>query len=143
MAKVYKLYTFFAYILPMTALYIWKYDNFSKQGGTFGFFGIIVLMLCVIAFKNFCLEFFKNYRILTVSIIILIIGIISEFLSSELLTIGIFSVIASGISLLFSCVADVYDEHAYKVVDGEKQKNGDPALSQKLAWKEAYGYVFV
>lgn len=143
MARVYKIYTFLAYIIPMVVLYGVKYKDFSNDGSIFGFWGIIVLMLCVIMFKNFCVDFFKKYRILSVSIIILIIGLFSDFLATQLVLIGVVSVAASIISLIVSVVADIYEEHAYKVIDGEKQRNTDPAITQKEAWKEAYFYNFV
>lgn len=143
MAKVYKIYTLLAYILPMSALYLWKYKEFSAEGSKFGFFGLIVLMLCVIMFKNFCVEFFKNYRILSVSIIIMIVGLFADYLASQLVLIGAWSVGASVLSLIISVVGDIYDEHAFKTVDGEKTRNPDPAISQKQAWKEAYFYNFV
>lgn len=142
MARVYKLYTFLAYIIPMIVLYIIKNKDFSSGGSIFGFWGILVLMLCVIAFKNFLVEFFKNYGLLTVSLVFLIIGIFSDFIASELVVIGMVSVAASIVSLIFSVVADIYDEHAFKTVDGEKQRNTAPAIPQKQAWREAYFYNF-
>lgn len=143
MGRVYKLYTLLCYILPMVALFIFNYDAYSKEEGAFGFWGIVVLMLCVIAFKNFCIDFFKKYRLLSVSLVVTVLGIFSEFLASQLIVIGVVSSGASIVSLVVSVVADVYDEHAFKLVDGEKVINKSPAISQKEAWKEAYGYNLV
>ena len=143
MAKVYKLYTFIAYLIPMAVLFFVRFGVYSRSEGAFGFWGIVVLMLCVVAFKNACLNFFKNYRLLSVSLVILIIGVFSEFLASELLIIGIVSSVGSIISLLFSVVSEVYEKHAYKTVDGEKVINKTQAIPQKQAWKEAYGYNIV
>ena len=91
MSRLYKLYTFLAYVLPMVVLFIVNHEAYAKEEGIFGFWGIIVLMLCVIAFKNFVTEFFKKYRVLTVSVILLIIGIFAEFLGSQLVLIGVVS----------------------------------------------------
>lgn len=143
MSRLYKLYTFLAYVLPMVVLFIVNHDAYGKEEGIFGFWGIIVLMLCVIAFKNFVTEFFKKYRVLTVSVMLLIIGIFAEFLGSQLILIGVVSTCAAIVSLVFSHVGDVYDEHCYKMVNGEKVINKAPAIPQKEAWNEAYGYTLV
>lgn len=143
MCRLYKFYTFLVYVIPMVVLFIIKKDDYIKDGSRFGFWGIVVLMLCVIMFKNFCVEFFKKQRIMTVSVIIFIIGIFSEYLSSQLILIGLVSVIASAVSMAFSLVADVYEQHAFKTDEaGEKIINKNIAISQKEAWREAYGYNF-
>lgn len=140
MCRIYKLYTFLVYVIPMTILFIAKYDAFSSRGGIFGFWGIIVLILCVLMFKEFLASFFKKQPIISISIVLLTIGLFAEFLASYLTLIGIISG-ASGIaSSMVSVVADVYNSHSYKMVDGEKVLNKSVAISQKEAWREAYGY---
>lgn len=143
MSRLYKFYTFLAYVLPMIILFIFNQDDYGTEEGVFGFWGIIIVMLCVIAFKNFVTDFFKKYRVLSVSILLLIIGLFSEFLGSQLVLIGVVSTCAAIVSLVFSHVGDAYDEHCYKTIDGEKVINKAPAISQKEAWKEAYGYTLV
>lgn len=140
MSRIYKIYTFLLYVLPMVILFVIKREDYTSDGSIFGFWGIIIVMLCVIMFKSFVVDFFKKYSILTVSIIVMIIGLFSRFLSTQLILIGVVSTIASILSLSVSVVADVYDKHAYKTVDGEKVVNKSPAISEKEAWKEAYGY---
>ncbi len=142
MCRIYKIYTFLVYVIPMALLFAFKYESFSSDGGMFGFWGIIVLMLCVIMFKDFCASFFKKQPIISVSIVLLVIGLFAEFLAEYLPLIGIVSGVAGVLSCIFSVVADVYNNHAYKVIDGEKIINKSIALPQKEAWREAYGYNF-
>lgn len=142
MCRLYKLYTFLIYVIPMTVLFIAKHDAFSSQGGVFGFWGIIVLILCVLMFKEFVATFFKKQPIISVSIVLLVIGLFAEFLASYLALIGIVSGVAGIASSIVSVVADVYNTHSYKMVDGEKVLNKGVAISQKEAWHEAYGYNF-
>ncbi len=142
MCRIYKLYTFLVYVIPMALLFAFKYESFSSDGGIFGFWGIIVLILCVIMFKEFCASFFKKQPIISVSIVLLVIGVFADFLATYLTLIGIVSGVGGVLSCIFSVVADVYNAHAYKMVDGEKVINKAVALSQKEAWKEAYGYNF-
>ena len=143
MARVYKLYTFLVYALPMIALYAWKHDEFATEGSAFGFWGIVVVFLLVIAFKNLIVDFFKKYSLLSISLGILFLGLFSEFLADNLLIIGVFSTVSSLFSLCVSVVADVYTEHAHIMENGEKKVNKAPAISQKEAWKEAYFFDFV
>jgi len=140
MAKVYKIYTFLIYIIPMIGLYVWKHEDFGTEGSIFGFWGIVVIFLMVIAFKQFCADFFKKFPQLSVSLIILFIGLFSEFLADNLVLIGSFSTVASILGLLFSTVADVYQSHAFLIdkATGEKRLNKNKAISQKEAWQEAY-----
>ena len=142
MCRLYKLYTFLIYVIPMTVLFITKHDAFSSQGGVFGFWGIIVLILCVLMFKEFVASFFKKQPIISVSIVLLVIGLFAEFLASYLALIGIVSGVSGVASSVVSVVADVYNTHSYKMVDGEKVLNKSVAISQKEAWHEAYGYNF-
>ena len=142
MCRLYKLYTFLIYVIPMTVLFISKHDAFSSQGGVFGFWGIIVLILCVLMFKEFVATFFKKQPIISVSIVLLVIGLFAEFLASYLALIGIVSGVAGIASSIVSVVADVYNNHSYKLVDGEKILNKGVAIPQKEAWREAYGYNF-
>ncbi|MBQ7349252.1 MAG: hypothetical protein IJW47_04585 [Clostridia bacterium] len=126
----------------MTILFITKRDAFSSQGGIFGFWGIIVLILCVLMFKEFVASFFKKQPIISVSIVLLIVGLFAEFLATYLALIGIVSGIAGIASSVVSVVADVYSRHSYKTVNDEKVINKGVAISQKEAWREAYGYNF-
>lgn len=142
MCRIYKLYTFLIYVIPMTILFIAKHDAFSSQGKIFGFWGIIVLILCVLMFKEFVASFFKKQPIISVSIVLLVIGLFAEFLASYLALIGIVSGVSGVASSVVSVVADVYNTHSYKMVDGEKVLNKSVAISQKEAWHEAYGYNF-
>lgn len=143
MSRVYKLYSFLIYVIPMVVLFIIKKDAFSSAGGVFGFWGIIVLILCIIMFKDFCASFFKKQPILSVSIVLLALGLFSEFLAEYLTLIGLVSGIAGLMSGLVSVVADTYENHSYRMVDGEKVINKKVAISQKEAWREAYGYTFI
>lgn len=143
MSRLYKLYSFLIYVIPMIVLFIIKKDAFSSDGGIFGFWGIIVLILCIIMFKDFCASFFKKQPILSVSIVLLVLGFFSEFLATYLTLIGVVSGVAGLLSSLVSVVADVYENHSYKIIDGEKIINKRAAIPQKEAWREAYGYTFI
>ena len=142
MCRLYKIYTFLIYVIPMTVLFIIKHDAFSSQGGIFGFWGIIVLILCVLMFKEFISSLFNKQPIISVSIVLLVVGLFAEFLASYLTLIGIVSGVSGIASSLVSVVADVYSAHSYKTIDGEKVLNKSVAISQKEAWREAYGYNF-
>ena len=118
-AWLYRFYAFLVYLIPMITLFIVNYQEYDKDGGAVGFWGIIV-----IAFAIF------------------VVALVMKNIAGQMLLISAVSAIAALLSSFVSVVSDVFVEHSFKMVDGEKVKNSAPAISDKQAWLEAYGYIF-
>jgi len=126
----------------MITLFIVNYQEYDKDGGAVGFWGIIVIAFVVLAFKGYILNLFKKQPITTVSIAIFVVALVMKNIAGQMLLISAVSAIAALLSSFVSVVSDVFVEHSFKMVDGEKVKNSAPAISDKQAWLEAYGYIF-
>ena len=126
----------------MITLFVVNYQEYDKDGGAVGFWGIIVIAFVVLAFKGYILNLFKKQPITTVSIAIFVVALVMKNIAGQMLLISAVSAIAALLSSFVSVVSDVFVEHSFKMVDGEKVKNSAPAISDKQAWLEAYGYIF-
>ena len=76
------------------------------------------------------------------SIAIFVVALVMKNIAGQMLLISAVSAIAALLSSFVSVISDVFVEHSFKMVDGEKVKNSAPAISDKQAWLEAYGYIF-
>lgn len=141
-AWLYRFYAFLVYLIPMITLFIVNYQEYDKDGGAVGFWGIIVIAFVVLAFKGYILNLFKKQPITTVSIAIFVVALVMKNIAGQMILISAVSAIAALLSSFVSVVSDVFVEHSFKMVDGEKVKNSAPAISDKQAWLEAYGYIF-
>ncbi len=137
-AMLYRLYSFFAYLVPMLVLFCINKERYITDGGAFGFFGYIALIFVVVSFKNSFLDLIKSKTLLTVSAILFLFSLLMKYLADEMLMITVFSFAGALLQLLFQRVADVYDAHAYITENGIKRKNRSAALTDAMAWREAY-----
>ena len=134
----YKWLSFLIYIIPLVVLFIIKRDDYITESGgkTVSFFGYMVVIFVIVAFKDKVLTFAKKNTILTVSVIIFTIAWVMKYLANELLLISAVSLIGSLISTIIEPVVVVYEAKL------EKERNGDNVnlLSHKNAWRLAYGF---
>lgn len=136
---IYRLFSWCAYVIPLAALFIINRDAYIAPESTVGFFGIVIIALAVIAFKDTVVNAFKRSPLMTLSIVLLVVGMMMESIAGELSLIATASLIGSCLHLIVDKVADVYHDRAYRIVDGVKTRNREPALPDREAWREAYG----
>lgn len=136
---MYRAYAFIVYALPLVILLIIN-NGYITKGYKLGIWGILALGLIVLMFKEQFLKLFKAQPLINTSLIILFIAIAFKYIGDELFYISACSLLGSILSLVFGKVANVYENYRYKIVDGIKKKNRDIAISDKEAWKEAYGF---
>lgn len=138
---LYRFYAFLAYSVPMIALLIINREEYIQdKGARMGLYGFVVLALVVIAFKNTILSAVKKNPLLTVSIILLIFSVLMKSISTSMITICAVSIIGSLLMMFVDVVGDVYRDRAYIIKDGIRMKNKQRAMTDREAWKEAYGF---
>ena len=142
MKRLYRVYAFIVYLVPMIILFILRSDKYLKKPTTaIGFFGFIVLAFVIFYFsKQLFNEGLKGKRFIVVSGLLTVFSVVTLYLAQELVYICVTSFIASVFSQLINEVADVYENYEYKIDPdtGIKHKNRDKAIPQKEAWREAY-----
>lgn len=138
--KLYRAYAFLVYALPMALLFILNHDAYAGKASAFGFWGYIILIFVIAAFKDKFLTFFKNGSLLTISAIFFVIALTMRYLSEEMILISLVSLIGSLLSTFIDVVGDVYEWHSKIIVDGIEQKNMKRAIPDAQAWKEAYSF---
>ena len=138
-AFLFKIYAFLIYLVPMAVLFAVNYNEYDKDGGAVGFWGIVVIA----AFKDYVIAFFKKQPLLTVSLAVFIVSIITAELADQLALISGIAVVASLLSSFVSVISDSFMNHAYIVQpNGEKSLNTNEAIPTRQAVMEAYGFVF-
>jgi len=111
-------------------------------GSGFGFWAYIIMFFCLIAFKNIFLKWVEKRATLVMSAVLLIFALIMMYLAEEMLLICTVSLVASVLSYFVDIVADVFYANAFIAVNGNTQnlqRNTARALSDKEAWRIAYG----
>lgn len=136
---IYRLFSWCAYVIPLAVLFIINRDAYIAPESAIGFFGIVIIALAVIAFKDTVINAFKKSPLMTLSIVLLVVGMMMESIAGQLSLIATASLVGSCLHLIVDKVADVYHDRAYRIVDGVKTRNREPALSDREAWREAYG----
>lgn len=136
---IYRLFSWCAYVIPLAVLFVVNRDAYIAPESTIGFFGIVIIALAVIAFKDTVVNAFKRSPLMTLSIVLLVVGMMMESIAGQLSLIATASLIGSCLHLVVDKVADVYHDRAYRIVDGVKTRNREPALPDREAWREAYG----
>lgn len=136
---IYRLFSWCAYVIPLAVLFIINRDAYIAPESTIGFFGIVIIALAVIAFKDTVINAFKRSPLMTLSIVLLVVGMMMESIAGQLSLIAAASLVGSCLHLIVDKVADVYHDRAYRIVDGVKTRNREPALPDCEAWREAYG----
>ena len=140
--KLYRLYAFIAYTIPMAVLFFVNYNAYKQEGGAVGFWGFVLLGFVFLAFKEQILTLFKKRMLMSLSGTLFIFAILMQFIADQIILITGVSFAAGLLSSFISVVGDVYAERSYRMVDGEKIKNTSPAIPDKQAWLEAYGWNF-
>lgn len=138
--KLYRAYAFLVYALPMALLFILNHEAYAGKASAIGFWGYIILIFVIAAFKDKFLTLFKNSSLLTISAIFFVIALTMRYLSDEMILIALVSLVGSVLSTFIDIVGDVYERHSKIIVDGVEQKNRKPAIPDKEAWKEAYSF---
>lgn len=136
---LYRLFSWCAYVIPLAVLFIVNRDAYIAPESAIGFFGIVIIALAIIAFKDTVINAFKRSPLMTLSIVLLVIGMMMESIAGQLSLIATASLIGSCLHLIVDKVADVYHDRAYRIVDGIKTRNREPAIPDLAAWREAYG----
>jgi len=136
---LYRFYAFLVYLIPMAVLFAVRIDHYLQVDGAVGMFGFLIIIFVVLFFGEKMFEGAKKDPVLSVSIVLFVFSIAMHFLASEMLWITSVSIVGAVLSKLVNAVAEVYANYEYKVIDGIKKKNRDPALPDKEAWDEAYG----
>ena len=136
---IYRLFSWCAYMIPLAVLFIINRDAYIAPESAIGFFGIVIIALAVIAFKDTVINAFKKSPLMTLSIVLLVVGMMMESIAGQLSLIATASLVGSCLHLIVDKVADVYHDRAYRIVDGVKTRNREPALPDREAWREAYG----
>ncbi len=141
--RLYKIYSFLAYCVPMLSLFLVNRDAYRSDGSMFGFFGVVILVLVVLSFKNAFLQFVKNKTLISVSLILLIFAYFMQYVGDNMILIATVSLLGSLLQSGFESVAAVYDRYAYKMMDGVRRMNRAEAIPDKQAWQEALGILTV
>ena len=141
--RLYKLYSFLAYCIPMLGLFLINREAYRSEGSMFGFFGVVILVLIVLSFKNAFLQFVKNKTLISVSLILLIFSYFMQYVGENMILISTVSLFGSLLQSGFESVSAVYDRYSYKTVDGVKRLNRSKAISEKQAWQESLGIIGV
>ena len=137
--RLYRFYAFLVYLTPMLVLFFVRIEKYTQTAGAISFFGFIVIAFVVLFFKKQLLTFAEKDVLLSLAIVLLIFSIAAIFIAKELAWIAGTSIVGAILSKVVNIVGDVYENYEYKIVDGIKKKNRDPALPDKEAWREAYG----
>lgn len=136
---LYRFYAFIVYSTPLAILLLIN-NGYLSNGSKIGVFGIIIISLIIVMFKEQMLTFFKSQPLFITSLVLLFISIVFKYIGDELFYISLCSIIGSVVSMVFGKVANVYENYKYITIDGIKKKNRQQSISDKQAWAEAYGF---
>ena len=140
MKKLYKLYAFVVYLIPMLILFFARIDNYVNPEQAIGFFGVVVIIFVSLYFSRQILnQGFQGKTPIIISAVLFVFSFITQYIANELMIITGVSFVAALLSEFINQVSYVYENYEYKIIDGVKRKNLDKALPQKDAWREAYG----
>lgn len=141
---LYRLYAFLAYAVPMLILFFVNREAYIKDpNARIGIFGFVIFALIIIAFKSTVLSAIKKCPLLTVSAFLLIFSMLMKSIAEQMILICTVSIIGSCLMLIVDVVADVYYNLSYITKDGIKTKNPAKAITDREAWREAYGFGFI
>lgn len=145
MYRLYKIYSCIAYATPMAILFGLNsstYISDTTGGKSIGFWGFVMLIFIVLAFKNKIQEFGTKNSILTVSILVFAVSLIMRLIADQLMLISLCSIGGAVLSSGFEPVADYYYSVSYKQISEDiRVKANLPTMPQKEAWRQAYGFV--
>lgn len=147
MCWVYTLYSALAYAVIMGALLIVKREEYFETPTTsvkIGVFGYLIISLILIVFAGKIAKLTKKIK---PALLFCIVGVVlCELVKQAMVELQIVmwvSLLASAVSSVFSDIAEVYKNNSEIEINGVKQPNKAPALSQKEAWARAFGINFI
>jgi hypothetical protein len=142
--RLYKVYSCLAYATPMAILFGINSDMYltdSTGGTSIGFWGFVIIIFTILAFKNRIMEFAKKNAVLSVSVTVFSISLLMQFIAGQLMLISAVSIAGGVLSSVVEPVADFYYAVAYKQINEESRVRLNlPSIPQKEAWKQAYGF---
>lgn len=142
-AKLYQLYSYLIYIVPLVILVACNFSKYLKVPSyRLSLTGYMVLIFLLVGFKSKFADFAKKNTVLTVSLVIFVISLVMRYLADELLLLSTVSLIGAVLSSVIEPVTDVYLAHAYTDIE-RRIKSEERALPDKTAWKLAYGFLTV
>lgn len=143
--RLYKIYSCIAYATPMAILFgvnSSQYISDTTGGKSIGFWGFVMLIFIVLAFKNKIKELGTKNAVMTVSILVFSISLIMRLIADQLMIISLCSIGGSVLSNMVEPVADYYYSVAYKQLNEDvRVKQNLATIPQKIAWRQAYGFV--
>lgn len=140
---IYRIYSLLAYIFPMLLVYFVFFFTGTPKTQV-GFWGYIIIFMCLIFFKKVVMKAMTKQPMLTISIILFIFGLVLSDMGESMAIIGLASLIGALCSTIFLKVEKVYEANAYIAVNGNvnvMQRNPAKAIPDKEAWKIAYGVI--
>lgn len=140
---LYRLYSIIAYIIPMLLCYFIFFFN-SKPKVQFGFWGFFVFFLIFIFSYKILTKSLQKTPLMFGSAVLLAFSIVMSELADNVMIVSIFSFIGACLSTIILKVENVYQANSKIAVNGNvnnMQKNPAPALTDKEAWKIAYGVL--
>jgi hypothetical protein len=137
----YKALSSVLYCAPLGVLFGFNHEAYiSSPSASFSFFGYVIIMLGVLSFKNNFTEATKKNPVMTVSVVILAVSFIMQYLATQLLLISTVSLGGCVLSAAVEPVADVYFMSAFEMVGERKRLTSSKAISHKNAWRQAFGF---
>lgn len=133
---LWKILAFLVYLIPMAALFIWNFEEYTTDS-RLSFFGIVIIGFVVIAFAN-TVKKILNYNVgLSVNAIIFLISIFAQFLGEQLCLISAVSFFGCLISMLFGAVGNTYYRLSFiRDEQGRRRKDMSPGLSFREVVRE-------
>lgn len=145
--KLYKIMSCGVYALPFGVLFLLNKDLYlsfadpSQLGVGLGFWGYVMVGFIALGFKKKISETIKKDPVLSISVIVFGVALLMEFISRQLMMISGASIAGAILSRGIEPVADVYYDRIYKQLTADKRvKLVEPLLSNKNAWRLAYGF---
>ena len=143
-ALLYTMYSCLSFLVVMSILFIWKWDDYIAETSTkISMFGIIVVSIVLLCLRSKILKLIEHSNLLFLFATIgFVFCFCVESMTSELKIIFGFTMLGSALSSIFDRVVKVYQDNSYKIIDGIRTPNKDKALSDKEAWQRAFGINF-
>lgn len=137
---IYKCLAFLVFCVPLVILFIANHDEYGTKASAVGFWAYIILIFCVIAFKETVLSVVRKHTLISVCLAVFVTSLVMHFLADRFMLISGVALIGACLQEIVDSVADTYRDHSYIVAaDGTKTRNTAPAIPDRQAWRETYG----
>lgn len=145
--RLYKVLSCTTFALPFAILFALQKDLYlsfaspDTLGVGLGFWGYVMIGFIALGFKKKIGETIKKDPLLSISVGIFLIALIMEFVARQLMMLSGASIAGAILSRSVDGVSDVYFDRAYKALtDNKKVRIHEPLLSNKNAWRLAFGF---